>query len=202
MSRPEFALIPILMFSDYFLTVAGAVLKERAYDRHFEIDSYELNPTWQTDIARKRWFNLRHALLTVLVTVLLFLIVESNYLPDPFLDAFFGCLCIVFGIIIGRHLSNLLIFVTIAHRAQDISGSVEMSQELTLWISTYQYIVVALPMLLVGIFSPTPFVGGGLVGVMLIFMMHLGWIRQLRKQGAPQARNPEIMPQSDSETQA
>lgn len=176
MSRPEFALIPTLMFCDYFLTVAGAVLKERGYDQVFEGEAYELNPVWQIDIAQKQWFNPRHTLLTLSITLLLFVIVESDQLSAPFLEGFLGCLCILFGIIIGKHLSNLLIFVWIARQVQRGTGSIAIGEELNLWTSALQYITVLVPMGLIVIFAFHPFALGGLLAVLLILGLHLVWI--------------------------
>ena len=42
---------PPFMLADYFLTLAGAAQKERKYDDHFKTEHYELNPTWQKDVA-------------------------------------------------------------------------------------------------------------------------------------------------------
>ncbi len=181
MSRPEFALIPTLMFCDYFLTVAGAVLKERGYDQVFEGETYELNPIWQIDIAQKHWFNPRHSLLTLSITLLLFVIVESEQLSAAFLNGFFGCLCILFGIIIGKHLSNLLIFIWITHQVQGGMGSIDIGEDLNLWTSALQYITLLVPMGLIVIFAFSPFALGGLLAVLLILGLHLAWIWQLNR---------------------
>ena len=36
MKHPEIALLPILMFSDYFLTVLGTIQKDKKYSNHFK----------------------------------------------------------------------------------------------------------------------------------------------------------------------
>lgn len=176
MSQPEFALIPTLMFCDYFLTVAGAVLKERGYDQVFEDGSYELNPLWQVDIDRKRWFNLRHSLLTLSITILLFVIVESGRLSPEFTEGFFGCLCILFGIIVGRHLANVIVLWRVADRVGRSAAAEMGDQELSLWTSTSQILGIGVPLALMTIFSFSPFAVGAVVAVGLMFAIHLGWI--------------------------
>ena len=182
MKHPEIILLPVLMLADYFLTVLGAVRKERKYAAHFKTQHYELNPLWQKTIARKKWFNPRHLLLTLLTSGVLAFLVESGNMPDAFAEGMFGCLFVLFGMIIGRHLSNLLLFRYLDRHPQDIAGQITMAHALMLTISTYQYLVVAIPMVLLAIFSPTPFVLGGLVGTLLLFVIHFKWIRQHKKQ--------------------
>jgi hypothetical protein len=143
---------------------------------------YELNPVWQKTIARKKWFNPRHLLLTLLTSGVLAFLVESGNMSDAFAEGLFGCLFVLFGMIIGRHLSNLLIFRYLDRYPQDIAGEITMAHALLLSISTYQYLVVAIPMVLLAIFSPTPFVLGGLAGAVLLFVIHFKWIRQHKKQ--------------------
>src|SRR3954471_18182323 len=69
--HPEFLLVPVLMISDYLLTIAGARLRADVYGRHFRTQHYELNPAWQSAVAKLRWFNPRHLLITFAFTVFL-----------------------------------------------------------------------------------------------------------------------------------
>jgi len=182
MKHPEIILLPVLMLADYFLTVLGAIRKERKYAVHFKTQHYELNPVWQKTIAQKKWFTPRHLLLTLLTSGVLAFLVESGNMPDAFAKGMFGCLFVLFGMIIGRHLSNLLIFRYLDRHPQDIAGEITMAHALMLTISSCQNLVVAVPMVLLAIFSPTPFVLGGLVGTLLLFVIHFKWIRKHRKQ--------------------
>jgi len=61
--------VPILMFLDYFLTLAGKKLRDKVYSQHFANEEYELNPGWQKDINKFKLFNYKHILLVILVTV-------------------------------------------------------------------------------------------------------------------------------------
>ncbi len=83
MKHPELILIPILMFSDYFLTVAGAVLKEKKYADHFKFEHYELNPIWQKEIAQKKWLNPKHIVLTIVFSSVLIFLMEFGEMPEP-----------------------------------------------------------------------------------------------------------------------
>ncbi len=76
MRHPEALLLPIMMLADYFLTVAGAILREKGYSLHFRDPHYELNPVWQKHIAEKKWLNPRHALLTIALSAMLILLTE------------------------------------------------------------------------------------------------------------------------------
>jgi hypothetical protein len=176
MKHPEIVLLPILMFADYFLTVLGAVLRERKYAEHFKVEHYELNPLWQKTIARKQWLNPRHILVTLLMTGVVAGLLELGTLPKTFAEGMLGCLFITYGTVIGRHCNNLLLFWRLARKPTEISGQITMAHALSLSISLYQYLVVALPMLLLAIFSPTPFVLGGLVGIVLLILAHLRWL--------------------------
>ena len=182
MKYPSLLLLPVFMFVDYFLTVAGAVLKERKYDEHFKTEHYELNPLWQKEIARKRWFNPRHILLTITISSLVILLMEFADLPVAYVQAFSGCLFTVFAAVIGRHLSNLLTFRAVMRKPNEVSGEVTVSHSMLLSIAMYQYLVVVVPIVIIAVFSPNPFVLGALGGAILMLSVHLGWARQHRKQ--------------------
>jgi hypothetical protein len=181
MKHIEVILVPILMFSDYFLTVLGAVLKEKKYSDHFKTQYYELNPALQKQIGLKKWVNPRHIALTLITSGILAFLVEFSGMPESISQGIFGCLFVFFGIIIGRHLSNIIIFRYLAANPAEISGQITMSHSLVLFMSTYQYLVVAVPMIFLAVFSPTPFVLGGLAGSGLVFAVHSQWIQLHRK---------------------
>ncbi|HCE45746.1 MAG TPA: hypothetical protein DET40_19560 [Lentisphaeria bacterium] len=55
MKHQEVLLLPMPMFSDYFLTLLGAVMKDKKYCEHLKTQHYELNPVWQVNIAQKKY---------------------------------------------------------------------------------------------------------------------------------------------------
>ena len=182
MRYPEALLLPVLMLADYLLTILGAIRREGKYGEHFKAEHYELNPVFRNTVAQKKWFSPKHTVLTVLFSGGLVGLLEFGGLPEGFVEALLGCLFVVYGMILGRHVSNLLIFRYVANNPGEISGQVVLAHAMLLAISTCQYIVVAVPMLFLAIFSPTPFVVGGGAGVMLLVSSHLIWrIRYLKK---------------------
>jgi len=99
------------MLADYLLTVIGTIQKEKKYDDHFKSQYYELNPLWQKQISQRKWFNPRHILLTVSFSAVIAYLIEFGGLPAFLAQGVIGCLFILYGLIIGRHLSNILVFL-------------------------------------------------------------------------------------------
>lgn len=178
MKHPESFLVPAFMLADYFLTLVGAKQRGGTYSEHFVSEHYEMNPIWQKSVARAKWFNPKHLLLTVAVTLFLLLVTEGGDTPEPIAQGVFG----VFGSVIGRHLCNLLTFRLINGTPDEISGKVTMTHAMTLSVSLYQYVVVLVPMALVAAFSRTPFVIGAVLGVIVLVAAHLMWIAKYRRQ--------------------
>lgn len=97
MKHPGILLLPLLMFADYFLTVLGAIAREKIYARHFRMEHYELNPVWQKSIARKQWFNLRHTLAVIALSSLLAWLLEVGDMPDEFNQFVLGTILTMFA---------------------------------------------------------------------------------------------------------
>jgi hypothetical protein len=188
MKHPELLLIPTFMLADYFLTLAGAVQKEKKYGDHFKTEHYELNPIWQRQVAQKKWFNPKHLLLTVAVTLFLILMAELVEMPEYFVTGVLGCLLVFFGMVVGRHLSNLMIFRYMIKKPQDISGQVTMTHALLLSLSLYQYLVVFVPLILIALFAPSPFVVGAVWAGVLQVLIHMTWISKYRKKAGSSNR--------------
>ena len=77
--------------------------------------------------------------------------------------------------LLGRHFGNVLTFVRLNRKSDDISGQVTMSHQLVLTLSTYQYLVAVFPIFLLAILSPTPAVLGGIAGAVLLLLVHFVW---------------------------
>lgn len=176
MNHPEVFIIPVLMLSDYFLTVCGAVLSEKKYRQHFQFENYELNPLWQKDMARKRWFNPKH--LTIVAIVLGFCFVWSNAWTDDDIvsEGLFGYLTILFTSVIGTHVGNILTFRYINRHSESVFGEIKMNHPLMLHISLFRLIGLLLVLTAVAIFSPTPFILGGLCSLIMLSIVKLFWI--------------------------
>ncbi len=192
MRYPEYVLIPVFMFADYFLTVAGTVLKDREYSDHFKSEHYELNPIWQKQIAQKKWLNPKHIALTIIASSALIFLAETGNLPERFAQGFLGCFLVFYGMIVGRHLSNLMLFRDVNRNPNDVSGQVSMSHDLLLRISIYRYVVAFVPLALIAVLSPSPFVYGAAMGPVLLVALHLGWIRKYQKHKRKTANDQNV----------
>ena len=181
MNHPESLLVPASMLVDYWLTVAGARLADGGYSAHFKKQHYELNPLWQKAIARQKYFNGRHLALTVIAGCACFLLGEMLAPRDPIAAWFFGCVLGTFGLVIGRHLSNLALFAYVRRHPEQIIGVVTMRHELILWLSVFQLAPVVLTLLLISIVAPTPQTNGAITGICILAAIHLLWLRRHRR---------------------
>ncbi|HEY6942984.1 hypothetical protein [Dokdonella sp.] len=186
MNHPELLLAPVLMVADHLLTVAGARAREDGYSRHIHTEHYELNPVWQKEIARKRWFNPRHCVLVAAAAVAFYFIGEA--LPrgdDPAASFTAGMLLGAFGAINGRHLANLATFRYLrAHPDRAIVGTVTFSHEYVLRASLYQLFGVLSPIALLWLCRPEPMLAGAVAGIVLLMLLHLAWIARWRRRAA------------------
>jgi hypothetical protein len=130
----------------------------------------------------KKWFNPRHTLLTLLLTNLLILAAESGVLPDVLVRGTQGFIFVFFGIVIGRHLGNLLTFQHVIKKPDQISGQVTMTHSLSLSVSLYQMTLVLVPLFLIWLYNPGPFAVGALQAGFFQIMVHLEWIYQDRSK--------------------
>src|SRR5262249_30542603 len=63
----------VVYLSDYYLTIAGALVYRRGANQHYVIEcSYELTPSFQGDVSRLRWFSPLFATYLVGTTLALF----------------------------------------------------------------------------------------------------------------------------------
>ena len=182
MRYPEIILMPIMALVDYFLTVISAIQIEKGYSQHFKTKHYELNPIWQKDIAKKKWFNPRHIFRTIALSLVMMCGLEFLDMPDDFNQAVLGGILITYAMVIGKHLSNLFIFRHFFRHRDEISGQVIMSHKLVLSISMYGSLAFIIPVAMVAIFTQSYFALGGTVGIAALFFHHLKWIRKAKKE--------------------
>jgi|GEM_PF-1071428 len=203
MRHPEVLLVPILLLSDYYLTLAGAKLAGERYHRHFRLDHYELNPVWQESIAKRRWFNPRHLLLVVLVSAVFFFMASDPEFPDELLSGLIGVYFGAHGTVIGKHLSNLLMFRRVKNRPEEIRGEVFMAHSLILAISQAQYISILVPLLLLAGMTRNPMVVGAACGAGLLIAVHGIWRARARRvaQRAKPVAVPEVRESGPSSPQ-
>jgi hypothetical protein len=94
-----------------------------------------------------------------------------------------------FGLVIGRHLSNLALFAYVRRHPGQITGVVTMSHELILWLSIFQLAPIALTLLLISIVAPTPQTNGAITGICILSAIHLLWLRRHRRINKSQPLN-------------
>ena len=191
MRHPEVLFVPVLMVLDYYLTLYGAHLAEQSYRRHFKTEHYELNPIWQSAVARRHWINLRHLALVVLVGGMLALLAEVLELESVFLNPLLGFVLTSYGLVLGRHLSNILTFAHLARRPDEVVGEVRLSHSFVISLSIYQLLAVGLPIIFVAIFSPSGFVFGAVAAVLTVGSVKTLWLLRSRKT---RAKHPAIEP--------
>ena len=191
MNHPEVFIIPVMMLADYFLTVWGAILSEKKYRLHFKIEHYELNPLWQKNIASKNWFNPRHLTIVAIFTVFCFVWSNIWIEDDPVFKGFFGYLIVLEGSIIGNHLTNICIFFYVNRHPESIHGEIKMNHPLMLCMAQFRAFSLLMVLILIAIFSPTPFILGGLCSQICFLLVKLFWIA---KANANEKRKPRVSP--------
>jgi hypothetical protein len=186
MRHPEVLLVPVLMLSDYYLTLYGLRLAEQSYLRHFKIPHYELNPIWQRAIARRQWFNRWHAAV-LLVGCILVGLAEIMQVDDTLLDPMIGFLLAFYGLLLSQHLSNLLTFSHLNRHPDEVTGEVHLAQTFVLRLSIHQLLPVAAPIAVIAIYSPNEFVLGAMVAVLLMAILKTVWLARARRIHAKKA---------------
>ena len=188
MKHPIALIIPVLMLCDYYLTIVGSILCRRGYGKHIKAEQYELNPAWQSSINKRKWFSARFFISVALVTLFAVFISEAgDALITGLGDFFVAMLIVLFSALIGRHLSNILIFRYVIKHPEEISGETHLGQKMLLKMSQYHILLALCPFIVVALYVQAPFVLGGLSGLLLLWAIHRTWLskykRQLEKQG-------------------
>lgn len=189
MKYPVVLVIPVLMLLDYYLTLVAAILHERGYGEHMKIVQYELNPTWQASVKKRRWLNLRHLALVVLVTGIMLLVSEKvSAWPAKML---ISAVVAVFAAVVGRHLSSVLTFRYVLKNPDDVRGTVSLSHRFVLRSSQNQVLILLCPFAAMLLFVRGPYTVGGVVGMTALFLVHNDWLKKHLKQRSPDESEPE-----------
>lgn len=185
MRHPEILLVPILMLLDYYLTLVARIFHQRAYGKQLRVDAHELNPIWQSAIARGHWLNIRHLLLVVLMSSgVVWLFEGGDPLPHPLASFLLGLLFVGSAVLIGRHLANIFMSRYVMRHPGLLEGEVRLSHEWVLKGSQYNLKALLLAFIVIDIFAPSAFVWGGTFSVLGSIFMHTLWLRRYRRQKA------------------
>lgn len=171
-----------MMLLDYFLTVWGAILGEKKYEQHFKKEHYELNPIWQKSIKQRKWFNPKHAGIVTAFTAFCILWSIGWNAQDDFEEGLFGFATVLYASIIGLHLSNICTFRYFQHHPECVSGQVTMSHLLSLNLAQFRCLALFIPLALIAVFSPSPFVVGAAFSQIFLFFLHFIWIAKTKAQ--------------------
>jgi hypothetical protein len=189
MKHPEVFIIPVLMLLDYYLTVWGAVLSEKKFAQHFKYEHYELNPDCQKSIAQKKWFDPKCLGSVAAVTAICLVWAVAWQGESGVAEGVFGFATMAYGSIVGRHLMNICEFRYFIRHPECVSGEVTLNHLSTLNQARFGVLVLFFPLMLIVVFSPSPFVIGGVCSQVYLYCLIWRWIAkakaQLRKANTP-----------------
>jgi hypothetical protein len=177
----EILAIPILMILDYYLTIFGNKLRLEGYSSHFEIDSYELNPLWVTDIAKHKLLNFKHLSLVFLATLFLYCLNRIE-IDSAFYKFLYGALLVNFVLVNSRHISNILLFRYIKNDQGLIKGQVKLSEKYVYVQSAIQYSGCATIIVPLALLSRSLYVYGALSGCLILAAAHMAWYRKKKRE--------------------
>jgi hypothetical protein len=195
MKHPIVLIIPALMLCEYYLAIIRYILRERNYGNHVKIGPYKLNPAVQSRVNRRRkWFNIRHLILTALVTLFAIFFSEDFVdIPAGVKIGIFGGVVVFFSAVIGMYLSDILIFRYSIKHPDEISGEIQVSSKRVLKSLQYQTIAGLFPFLIVIIFVRTPFTIGGLAGLVFYQLFFSVAIGEHEKQKGKEANSNQTI---------
>ena len=173
MNYPELLLVPVFMLLDSYLTLVAKVLSKKTFTQHIKAETFELNPIWQSDVAKERWLNPKHLALTSGMTILLILLFESGDTYRDFVRFVLGMLLGSFGMVIGNHLSAIGTYVALNRNPQLIDGQITVTPVYLLYTSMATIFVCLIPLTTAAVVAPSAFLSGAVLGVALNSPLHL-----------------------------
>lgn len=167
-------LTPLLMLTDYFLTLLGKKYREKL--PYIQSETYELNPDFRKAVDNNEKFNFRHLTYTAVFTFLSFMFYEQG--DKIFLEGFTGYIVATFGLINARHIGNILTFRFSIKNPEEVKGLVYTSHLYNLKNSLFQTIGLTMVFLLFVILRPVPFLIGVFVSQVVFVIHQLLWINK------------------------
>lgn len=167
--------IPLLMFFDYLLTVVGSILDSKVYGKHVLKYSYELNPVWINDIKKKKFFNIKHILMMLVIYILNIVIIRYSLFDRNTIIFFQTALFSVFLFVVFKHLSNIVIFTYLIFNKKSIKGKVYFKHDLLLVISTLSVLPALSVLIALYMLYSSPILGGAIFGLFSLFFVNLLW---------------------------
>ena len=183
MRHPLVLIIPPLMLLDYFLTVLGARLREGRYAEHFKFPDYETNLMFREVIRKKKWVSLKHLCFVALAMGACIYWAHAWQGDDPISEAIFGGVLILFAMIDGFHISNILTFHWLLRRPDQVTGEVFMTQRYVVHLTRCRTLAVLFPIVVAAALVRSPFLFGGVASVfsLIVGQSFWGW-RDARRE--------------------
>ncbi len=169
MPHPELVLVPLLMVSDYVLTLVGA----RPYgDTPKARAAYELNLRYRDTVAQLRPMPIRLMLGCVAVTALLGLMgtILHAAIGAMICTALVGTLIAAYALINGQHIANILIL-----RQRNQGGGPVTERRRQLGAAYRHFGTAFLPLAMLAAWMPSPFSVGAALGGLFLVVTHLRW---------------------------
>jgi len=168
-----------LQFLDYYLTLVGFKLYKSGYNKHVEIESYELNPRFRKSISKGQYS--WHHLFFVIVGLLV--LWGSHYLGNLEVYGFSmstfymlqGMLFSAFVYINTKHIQNILLFRLVRDNPYLLSGKLKQKLLFSLKAGQYGAISTAMLLFFVFIFVPSYFTFGVFLGPLVILFGQWKW---------------------------
>jgi len=174
-------ILPLFMLADYYLTILGERCSKE-YREHHVLKEYEVNPFWQSEVRKQKWFNPKHLILVLVFTALfylLFQILEEDYRLVQFL---MGMITAPYITVLGRHLSNLMLFLYVRKNPTLLEGRIIIPNRYVLASSRIMVVPNILTYIVIYAFTQSVFVLGGVVGSIILFFVHYIWALKARKK--------------------
>ncbi len=175
-------IIPLFMLADYYLTLLGET-QSKEYREHYVLKEYEVNPLWQEDVKKRKWFNPKQLALVVVFTAIMYFFIQYLYYEDYMvMQLLMGMFTAPYTIILGRHLSNLLLFRYVRKNPAMMEGKVTIPYQYMLFTSRIMVVPGILMYVVIYAFTQHIFVLGGVIGSLILFFVHYIWARRARKK--------------------
>ncbi len=184
MKYPIVIALPLLMLADYYLTLLGAVLKDKKYSKFVVIEDYELNPRFQEAIKQKKLINIKHFLFTFLLSLLMIGLTEFINMPREVIGFILGIFLIAYGMIVGGHITNILWFWYVIKKEDQIGGQIHYTYEASVFMTMFHYLMPLLLLIIICIYEKSLFVLGGICGVLLLVRAHFRFLKMMKKKKA------------------
>jgi hypothetical protein len=172
----------LLYIGDYAFTIIGAKLYQGGANRYYTFEmGYELNPVFQKDIAKLRYFSPRFVLFLITTSILILIIWRLSR-PFPQLFIFLiGALILAEVSIHTRHMRNIALFRFVKQEGA-VGGHISYSRWLSYRVSALEIFSFAVLYLIIYFLTERIFFLGGVATCSITGIKHLFLSRKAVRQ--------------------